>query len=164
VQFVYGLHGKPCLREDTGPAAIRFNLAHSHQLAVYVIARTREVGIDLEYMRPVPDLQQIATSAFSAREVAMLSGLPPGQQREAFYLCWTSKEAYVKAKGLGVAQPLTQFDVSLVPGKPARLLRVEGDPEETTRWSLRWLRPAPGYVAALAVEGHDWQLTCHDAR
>lgn len=162
LQFVYGLHGKPCLCDEQGRAAIHFNLAHSHRLAVYAFAQRREVGIDLEYVRPIPHLQQIAASFFSAREVATLSSLPPSQQQEAFYLCWTSKEAYVKAKGLGLAQPLDQLDVSLVPGKSARLLRVEGRPEETSRWSPRWLRPAPGYMAALAVEGQDWQPTYYD--
>jgi 4'-phosphopantetheinyl transferase len=164
VQLCYGPHGKPHLREESNQAAIRFNLAHSHQLAVYAFARTREVGIDLEYIRPVPRLQQIAASVFSARENAVLSGLPASQQQEAFYLCWTCKEAYVKAKGLGLEQPLEQFDVSLVPGEPARLLHVESDPGDTSRWSLRWLEPAPGYVAALAVEGHDWRPAYYDLR
>ncbi|HUT18859.1 MAG TPA: 4'-phosphopantetheinyl transferase superfamily protein [Anaerolineae bacterium] len=164
VQLCYGPHGKPHLREESNQATIRFNLAHSHQLAIYAFARTREVGIDLEYIRPVPRLQQIAASVFSARENALLSGLPASQQQEAFYLCWTCKEAYVKAKGLGLEHPLEQFDVSLVPGEPARLLRVESDPGDTSRWSLRWLEPAPGYVAALAVEGHDWRPAYYDLR
>jgi 4'-phosphopantetheinyl transferase len=162
LQFGYGPQGKPYLHEGPDRATIQFNLAHSHQLAVFAFARMREVGIDLEHMRPVPRLQQIVASFFSAQENTTLSELPPSQQQEAFYLCWVSKEAYLKASGLGLAQPLQQFDVSLVPGEPARLLRVEGKPEETSRWSLCWLRPAPGYRAALAVEGQDWQPTYYN--
>ena len=164
LQLAYGLHGKPCLRDEPNQANIHFNLAHSHQLAVYAFAQGREVGIDVEYVRPLPRLQQIAASVFSDREVAVLFSLPPSQQLEAVYLCWTSKEAYVKAKGLGVTLFLAQFDVSLVPGEPPRLLHVEGRPEDTIRWSFRWLEPAPGYVAALAVEGRDWRPTFCDLR
>jgi len=161
VRLRYGPNGKPTLDEGPDRAPIQFNLAHSHQLAVLIFARTRQVGIDLEYVRPVPRLQQIAASFFSAHENAVLSSLPPSQQQEAFYLCWTCKEAYLKATGLGLDHPLDQFDVSLVPGEPARLLRVEGKPEETSRWSLHWLRPAPGYLAALAVEEQESSTCLH---
>jgi len=164
VRLRYGRNGKPYLDEGPDRASIQFNLAHSHQLAVLIFARMRQVGIDLEYVRPVPRLQKIAASFFSAYENAVLSSLPPGQQEEAFYLCWTCKEAYLKATGLGLEQPLDQFDVALAPGEPARLLRVEDRPEETRRWSLRWLEPAPGYLAALAVEGQDWRVTYYDLR
>lgn len=162
VQLRYGTHGKPCLHEGSEQALIRFNVAHSHRLAVYAFACAREIGIDLEYARPVPRFQQIAARFMSAYEKALLSELPIDQQQEAFYLWWTRKEAYVKATGTGLEEPLERFDVSLVPGEPARLLNVEGDPGETYRWSFQSLRPAPGYVAALAVEGQDWHTTYWD--
>jgi 4'-phosphopantetheinyl transferase len=59
-----------------------------------------------------------------------------------------------------LARPLDGFDVSLAPGEPARLLRVDGDPQQACRWCLLALMPAAGYVAALAVEGHGWRLAC----
>jgi 4'-phosphopantetheinyl transferase len=161
VRLCYGRHGKPYLHEDFR-ALIRFNVAHSHQLAVYAFARAREIGIDLEYARPMPRSQQTAAEFMSAHEMALLSELPIDQQQEAFYLCWTRKEAYVKATGIGLEQPLGRLSVSLVPGEPARLLNVEGNPGETYHWSLRSFRPAPGYVAALAVEGHDCHTTFWD--
>ena len=90
----------------------------------------------------------------------MLRALPSRLKTEGFFNCWTRKEAYVKAVGLGLSLPLDQFDVSLAPSEPAALLRTGDDEREATRWSLRELTPAEGYTAALAVEGHDWQLKC----
>jgi len=158
VQFWYGQQGKPYLQEDSNQALIRFSVAHSHQLAVYALACAREVGIDLEFARPMSRVPQTATAFMSARELDQLSALPADQQLEAFYLCWTRKEAYIKARGIGLVQPLECLDVSMAPGEPPCLLRVEGDPGETHRWSLLSFTPAPGYVAALAVEGHGWDI------
>lgn len=154
VQFSYGPHGKPYLTERLGDGALRFNLAHSHELALYAFTRASEIGVDLEYLRFIPDAEQIAADFFSALENAVLQALPTNQRQSAFFTCWTSKEAYVKAFGKGLAQPLDQFEVSLAPGEPARLLNVEGAPKEASRWSLKALTPDPGYAAALAVEGH----------
>ena len=81
-------------------------------------------------------------------------------KHKAFFNCWTRKEAYIKARGEGLSLPLDQFDVSLAPGDPATLLNVRGDPLEASCWSLQELIPGPGYVAALAVEGHGWRLAC----
>jgi 4'-phosphopantetheinyl transferase len=158
LEFCYGHHGKPHLAERFGAGELRFNLAHSHELALYAFARGREIGVDLEYIRHMPDAEQIAANFFSAREYAMLRALPTSRKEQAFFNCWTRKEAYTKAIGRGLAQSLDQFDVSLVPGEPAGLLNVEGAPEEASRWSSETLTPAPGYVAALAVEGHNWRL------
>lgn len=90
----------------------------------------------------------------------MLRVLPTEVQRHAFFLCWTRKEAYIKAKGEGLSLPLNQFDVSLASGEPAVLLGTQRDRYEASRWSHQECTPAPGYVAAFAVEGHDWRLAC----
>ncbi len=152
LQFRYGSHGKPHLSEESGGGAMQFNLAHSHEMALFAFARGRGLGIDLEWIKPLSDLEQIAASFFSRRENMVLQTLPRKQRSEAFFNCWTRKEAYLKATGDGLARPLEHFDVSLAPGKAARLLHVEGDPQESARWFLRALMPAPGYAAALAVE------------
>ena len=90
----------------------------------------------------------------------MLRTLPTEVQRQAFFRCWTRKEAYIKARGEGLSLPLDQCDVSLAPLEPAAVLGTQRYPSEASRWSLQELTPAPGYVAALAVEGHGWRLTC----
>jgi len=159
VQFSYGPHGKPYLAKKLGNDTLQFNLARSHKLALYAFASNRQIGVDLEYLRALPDAEQIAARFFSAHENASLQALSASQRRQAFFNCWTRKEAYIKAIGKGLSQPLDQFEVSLAPSDPVNLLHVEGDPKEVSRWSLNALTPAPGYVAALAVEGHNWRPT-----
>ncbi len=126
LRLVYGPHGKPELASDVGGTGLRFNVSHSHGLALYAITRHREIGVE-------------AT---------------------AFFACWTRKEAYIKARGDGLSLPLDQFAVSLAPGEPAALLYTAWDPQEAARWALHDLAPGPGYRAAVAVTGHDSQLTC----
>jgi len=159
LSFSYGSHGKPALESGSGSKSIHFNLSHSHTTALYVMACDREVGIDLEFVRGNPHTEQIAERFFSPREILTLQALPPTSQRRGFFLCWTRKEAYIKARGEGLSLPLDQFDVSLTPGEPAELLSTRPDPLEAGRWSLKDLTlETPGYRAALAVEGTGWCL------
>ena len=152
--------GKPSVAVEYGGAGLRFNVSHSHGLALYAIAHGRELGVDLERIRPELADAQLAEHFFSLREVAMLRALPTSLRQEAFFHCWTRKEAYIKAKGEGLSCPLGRFDVSLAPGEPAALLSTLDDPQEASRWSLRELFPGSDYVAAVAVEGHGWRLQC----
>ena len=164
VSFSDGPHGKPALASESGEAAIRFNVSHSYGVALYAVTRDREVGIDVELIRSDLKVEQIAARFFSRHEIATLRALPADLQEAAFFRCWTRKEAYIKATGAGLSLPLDQFEVSLTPGEPAALLSTQRDPNEAQRWSLQELTPAPGYAAALAVEGHGWCLACWDWR
>ena len=159
VRFRYGAFGKPALADPFEEERLRFNMAHSHRLALYAVARGREVGIDLEYMRDELADERVAEHFFAPREVAALRAVPGHRRKEAFFNCWTRKEAYVKARGEGLLVPLDRFEVSLAPGEPATL-RTPGDPSEAARWSLLSLSPHPDYAAALVVEGHTWRLRC----
>ncbi|HTS12529.1 MAG TPA: 4'-phosphopantetheinyl transferase superfamily protein [Candidatus Limnocylindrales bacterium] len=135
------------------PHPLCFNLSHSHGLALVAICREREVGVDVELIRPEFGGEEIARRYFSQREVDELKRLPPELQAEGFFLCWTRKEAYIKAKGDGLHIPLDSFDVSLTPGLPPLLNSADG-----FRWSLRSLAPGAGYVGAVVSEGRDWKL------
>jgi 4'-phosphopantetheinyl transferase len=160
LRFEYGPHGKPCLPRDETEERLRFNLTHSHGLALCAVADRRELGVDIEYQRPELADTAIAERFFSAREVATLRSLPPGLQQAAFFACWTRKEAYLKAAGGGLTIPLDRVEVTLAPGEPATLLCTEAGPVDARRWSVRELWPGAGYTAALVVEGQDWQLRC----
>jgi 4'-phosphopantetheinyl transferase len=162
LRFTYGPHGKPALATDTDRMSLCFNVSHSHGLALYAITRGREVGVDVERIRPEIAQEKIAERFFSPREVTVLRALPTPLQAPAFFACWTRKEAYIKAKGDGLTLPLDQFDVSLAPGEPAALLHTAWDPQEAAGWALQDLAPASGYRAAVAVAGHAWRLTCWD--
>ena len=156
LSFIYGEHGKPALDEGS----LCFNLSHSHDLALYALARDdRQVGIDVEYIRKKAARQRIAERFFAAQEVAALQATAAELQEAAFFECWTRKEAYLKARGDGISLPLDSFVVAL--GEEAALLRCEGDPGEVARWSLRGMDPGPGYAAALCAEGNDWRLRCY---
>ena len=166
--FRYGVHGKPSLVQTPGGRDLRFNLSHSYGLALHAFAVGREVGVDVERVRQKTDVMGVARHSFSPAEVDALTNLPAGKQREAFFNCWTRKEAFIKAHGEGIALGLSRFDVTLRPGEPAALLRFDDDPAEAARWSLRALDAGDGYKAALAVEGEGWHLQCweypHDGR
>ena len=158
LQFCYGSRGKPDLAEIFSGSKLRFNLSHSHGLALYAFTCDRSVGVDIECIRPMPAAEQIVERFFSPREHSVFCSLPQNQKLEAFFNCWTRKEAYIKAIGDGLAHPLDRIEVSLTPGEPARLLSIEGNTHEASRWSLLELKPTSGYVAALVVEGSAWCL------
>ncbi len=156
LNFCYNEYGKPMLAENSG--RLSFNISHSGNIALYAVTYGREVGIDVEQIRPDFAEEPIARRFFSPAETAVFSVLAAHEKKEAFFSCWTRKEAFIKATGKGVSFGLDNFDVSLVPDKPAALLSVKGDKKEARRWSLKNLDIQPDYRAALAVEGHDWQL------
>jgi 4'-phosphopantetheinyl transferase len=155
--FVNGPFGKPALQPDPVAPDLRFNLAHSDEFAVYAFTLAREVGIDVERVRPEAVRQGIEKHHFSAREQHELRTLSDKLRPEGFFLCWTRKEAYVKARGEGLHLPLSSFDVSLTPGRPPVL--NSGDQE---RWSMHSFYPAEDFVGALVVEGHGSQVEFWD--
>lgn len=141
-----------------GEPVLHFSLSHSHQLALYAFAFEREVGIDVEWMRPLAfgEYDEMAEHFFSTSEQAALRAQSATLKAWAFFHCWTRKEAYIKACGKGLSIPLDQFDVSLSPHEPARLLASREDPEAPARWSMYDFPPGPGYAGALVVEGVGW--------
>jgi 4'-phosphopantetheinyl transferase len=160
LSFSYSQYGKPALADELAGNQLTFNLSHANELALIAVTRERGLGVDIEFIRPQFASEEIAERFFSDHEVAALRTLPEPAQSEAFFNCWTRKEAYIKAIGEGMSMPLNQFHVSLKPGSPAELLGNLRDANEVSRWSLQELAPGPGYVAAVAVEGKDWQLRC----
>lgn len=158
--FAYGSRGKPMLSVGCGDAGLRFNLSHSQDVALIGVTRCGEIGVDIECVRPLPDLDEIAERCFSRRENTSFRTLPASQRPEAFFRCWTRKEAYLKALGDGLARPLDAFDVSFLPGEQAELLCVHDDLDVASRWSLWGLTPAPATVAAVAVQSRTVRLSC----
>lgn len=155
--FEYGDKGKPFVAAG-GQGRISFNLAHSGGRAIYVFTKGREVGVDLEFIRKDTAGADIAKRFFSAWEMQAIQTVPEEQRKEAFFNCWTRKEAYIKARGEGLSIPLDSFDVSVAPEETAALLRNYVDEAEVARWEMQAMPVAQGFVAALVVEGKGWQL------
>jgi len=162
VRFEYTVAGKPHLAPSQGERLLRFNLTHSGELLLIAVTDGRALGIDVEEVRNDIDVGEIAAHFFSPNEQRDLATLSGPRRIDAFFECWTRKEAYVKARGEGLSLPLDQFDVSLLPGESARLIETRPDSAEARRWQLEALSVADGYKAALAVEGKGWALQCVD--
>jgi 4'-phosphopantetheinyl transferase len=141
VQLASTTYGKPV----SGDRSLGFNASSSADLALYAVARGREVGCDIEALRPELATAELAARYFSPVEQRLLADVAPERWSEAFFNCWTRKEALVKGLGLGLSYPLSSFDVSVAPGEPAKLLR--GPPG----WLIRSLVTPPGWRAAVAL-------------
>jgi len=158
LRFDQNPQGKPCLVDSH--EALFFNMAHSEAIALYAVARNREVGIDVECHREDLETEEIAEQFFSPAEVRTLRSIPQHQQKEAFFNCWTRKEAFVKAIGQGLSTELDQFEVAFAPGLKPAILRTVWDPGEASRWNLVGLQVNPFYSAALVTQKHNVKLSC----
>ena len=149
ISFRYTKYGKPFLANDSDLA---FNVSHSEGLALLAFTRKREIGVDVEKLRPQTDALKLAERFFSVREREALRPLSGDDLHSAFFRCWTRKEAYIKAKGEGLSLPLHQFDVSIDPDPAEALIATRPDATEASRWILRNLPTNAGYASALAIE------------
>jgi 4'-phosphopantetheinyl transferase len=159
LRFVDGENGKPRLAEALGSRGIEFNLSHSHERALIAVTCELVVGIDIEFVKSQFGFHEVAERFFTRREVSALRALPPMLQRQAFYKCWTSKEAFLKAKGTGLSGALDEVEiVSAYQDRVAIHASVPG-------WWLTELDPGDDYEGALVIEGeqavpihrHRWQ-------
>ncbi len=140
--FAYGIYGKPCLPDSE----IRFNVSHSHGMAMIAMARGREVGCDVERIDADFADENIPERFFSPYEVRSLRALPAKDQCDAFFRCWTRKEAYIKACGMGMSLALDSFDVTLEPDQPAALLRGAAG------WEIQNVDVPEGYAGAIVIQ------------
>ncbi len=154
--FTYNEYGKPAL---TG-SSLRFNISHSQDWGLLAATLDQEIGVDIEVVRHEVNRSAIAARFFAPQEVQELQSLPESKQAEGFFHCWTRKEAYIKARGLGLKIPLRQFTVSVDPDQPARLLNTE--PGAPSTWTAAALDPGPGFCGAVVVEGKFQQVLCWD--
>ncbi len=152
IELTYGPRGKPFLAARHGRLSLQFNLSNSEELALVGLFDGREVGVDVEYLKPMPDADEIGERFFSVPERQVLRELSLDQKEIGFFNAWTRKEAYLKAVGEGLTVALDSFDVTLAPGEPARMLALNGDAAAGARWYYLHLVPAPRYVGAVAIE------------
>jgi 4'-phosphopantetheinyl transferase len=158
LQFTYGPQGKPALTGSAGTS--HFNVAHSEDLLLIALTGSGVVGVDIEQVRTLPDFEELVARFFSPNECSRFRSLPIEQKPAAFFNLWTRKEAWLKATGEGITHLLNQVEVSFLPAKPARLVRLPEAYRNTTRWSLYELAPRPGFAGALAIAGDAPAIQC----
>ena len=151
LRFEYSHYGKPALTNNSNN--IRFSISHSGEIAMLAVTRSHEVGVDLEAIRANVEIDQLAERYFSERERTSLRELSPERRLQAFFRCWTSKEAFLKAQGFGLSRSLESFDVEANPDRPARLLATRPHADEAEIWSLYDIPTEENYAAAVAWEG-----------
>ena len=150
VRLWTGQRGKP---EVVPHGPVRFNLSHSGTKALIGFTRECEIGVDLERMRTIPDLFDVAARSFCAEETAELMSLSASEREVSFFRCWTRKEAYLKAVGDGLYEPLDSFRVSLLPGVSARLIHIKNSARDAGKWTLHDIDLGPNYCGAVAHRG-----------
>lgn len=157
LEFRYSPQGKPALRSCSN---LTFSLSHSDTLALLAVGSVDPLGVDVERIHVIPEMDAIARRTFSPREASeVLSSVGPMRAMK-FFRCWTRKEAFVKALGAGLSIDLSEFEVSL--GAHPRILSIHGDASEAEKWTMRQVEPAPGYLASVAVRSASIDLSCFD--
>jgi len=156
LQFETGPRGKPRLTPTFTKHKLEFNLSHSHEVALIAVTREQEIGVDVERIREDFAFAEVAERYFTAKEVSAIRALPESLQRRAFYQCWTSKEAFLKAKGVGLSGELDEVEIVLDGDRRVRVKsRLPG-------WCLNEIDPCDGYAGAMALEGNEIDLRCYD--
>ncbi|MDB6035451.1 MAG: phosphopantetheine-protein transferase [Verrucomicrobiales bacterium] len=148
--FSYNRYGKPLL--DHLYPELSFNVSHSYGWALFGFTMGTELGVDIEKERPDFATMEIAERFFAPDEVDVLRSLPADLRASAFFHCWTRKEAFIKAHGMGLSMGLNKFAVAFAPDVPPALLRFELEPNAAKRWSICDLEVPQGYKGALAMK------------
>jgi 4'-phosphopantetheinyl transferase len=160
LDFSYSERGKPEFPPHFPKTGIYFNLAHSENLALLAITRIGSIGVDVEHIRPVNNVEELVARFFSKREDELFQKLSDPEKPAAFFNLWTRKEALLKATGEGIGNRLNQVEVSFLAGESAKLLAISGDTAKAAQWTLQELLPTPGFVGALAIESQNLRVSC----
>ena len=159
--FQINKYGKPFLIDRIGDQSFFFNCSHSNGLALYAFSKSYEIGIDVEHIHPISDMDNIVNHSFSLPERLEFNSLRPEFHPHAFFRGWTCKEAFLKAVGKGLNSGLECIQVTLDPRQEARLRSIDLDSIKTTDWSLETFEPMPEYIAALIMESKGDRFDCN---
>jgi 4'-phosphopantetheinyl transferase len=158
LRFLYNEFGKPRLEGSKEARSLSFNLSHSGLLVLVAVAIERDVGVDIEFIDSSVSFEEVAKRFFSPNEIATLEALPQSLRPAGFFNCWARKEAYLKARGMGLSIPLDSFDVSLIQGETATLVGTENSSSDISNWKVENLNIDSRYAAAVAAAGRDWKV------
>jgi 4'-phosphopantetheinyl transferase len=147
LRFVAGRFGKPAMTSATA-GGLHFNLSHSHGIGLVALSARHELGVDIEVIRPMHDALQLAAAYFSPTEQAALAACPEAQRDRAFFVCWTRKEACLKAVGIGLDLALDGFEVGI---EPVAQTVVLATPDGVEHLRLQSFDDGAGAIGALAT-------------
>jgi 4'-phosphopantetheinyl transferase len=150
-RFVAGRYGRPAIVAPCVEPPLHFNLSHTRSIVVCLVSVRPEVGVDVEDMERLSPTMEIAERFFSRGEVHALRSLPEAQRHERFFIYWTLKEAYIKARGMGLYLPLDQFTMHVAEGVAPRVSfepRIVDDP---ATWQLMSRPFGEGHRLAAAI-------------
>jgi len=161
--WVFGVneYGKPYVAGGADLPPLRFNLSHADGLVACAVAMDHDLGVDAENVHRAVAVMDLARRYFSAREAADLERLPADLQRERFFDYWTLKEAYIKARGLGLSIPLDRIWFDLEAGRPPRIGFAPSVEDDPAAWQFAQFRPTSQHRMAVAVKqpsGQDWPV------
>jgi 4'-phosphopantetheinyl transferase len=155
IRFSYGEHGKPELACAYTPQ-LSFNQTSSGDFCVVVVSQAGALGVDVEYVNPALEVEPMARVVCTHGERTLLQPMSDHAKRLAFLNCWTRKEAYLKARGVGLGVEMNTVRVSLTPGEPAAVLETTGHNDDLSHWSMHELAVGPDYVGAVVARRHSW--------
>ncbi|MCI0459602.1 MAG: 4'-phosphopantetheinyl transferase superfamily protein [Gemmataceae bacterium] len=163
--FVANGHGKPAIAAPKEFSHLQFNLSHTDGLVACAVTSGHEVGVDVEDVGRREISTGLARYCLSASELAHWEALPAAEQREVFFDYWTLKEAYMKARGLGLSLRLHDFSFHLRPGRAPAISFVPGFGDDPGAWQFAQFRPSARHRAAVAVRrpnGRDLRLVVRE--
>jgi 4'-phosphopantetheinyl transferase len=159
LRFFYSDRGKPFLKAPHNHS-VGFNLSHSHEMALCAVTLNQAVGIDVEYIRPIPEGEQLAQRLFTSQEYKIIRSVSPERRQRMFFNLWTVKESYLKATGEGLAG-LDTVEIRLSPDLRKITLEIDGE-RQPSQWSVYPFTPEYEYTAALVAEGRECNLRYFD--
>jgi 4'-phosphopantetheinyl transferase len=153
LEFGVNTYGKPRLLNG---GSLQFNLSHSGDVVLVGVTHDHPIGVDVELMRPLENLESLAKNYFAEPECSLIESRAKEDRPSAFFTCWARKESYIKAVGRGLSIPLASFDTSIPEGAAGRRLSRCTEAPAVESWWLTDLTVPPGYAGAITV-GHDFE-------
>jgi 4'-phosphopantetheinyl transferase len=159
LSFWKNSYGKPHVVRHSGKGDVQFSLSHSQDIALIAVALDQEVGVDVELIRPINDARDITKNYFAVEEQQLLLPLSDEVLDEYFFICWTQKEAYIKAIGKGFSCSLDQFIVPIIKNGCKKCDIRNAFNGESEAWRFESFTPHPGYVGALVTRPYSGVLS-----
>lgn len=163
LSFDQNAQGKPFLRPRRGSAAPGFNLSHTHGMVVLAVAYESDIGVDVENVQRTGRWDDLVQTVFTVEEQAGIWACPPDERPRKFYELWTFKEAYVKARGLGLSLPLQEFTIRSHAGGYAVVSTVQDTRNGATDWQLESFSIEPFHIAIAIRASQKWKIQWHPA-